>query len=398
MKRLDPLFLTVLTGAIVFTLAAGPVRAFDLRVLGDVVQRLNFDDNLDTQQNSDGEVLTSATSINLNSTLRTPRSDFSLNTGTTLRKSFGPGANSDLDTADPRVNGRYQYRGTDYTVGAHGSFTVSNTAFTETDEIDVGGFEQTITTNGETQRISYTYGADVTINVNRTDKASAFVTVSSTDFAETVAGLVPSDSLMFGGSWSTVLTRRTSASINGSMRFFNGRSDSETISLSARLSSKLTPTLSANIGAGINITETERLVAGVLQTDTSVGQSFNLSLSYVLGLTTFSASLAQNLSPSDEGDLRQRTSIAASMSHRINTKSSFTLSSYYAIQEATTDNATTATSDRNSAGFSVNYSYRLARYWNLLLGYSFRFSDTNNGAGISNAVYGSISRQFVLVP
>ena len=393
----------LLIGATAVLLCVGPALAFDLRVVGEVVERVEFDDNLRVEQDPDGDVYGSTTELNLDITAQTPRSTFNIVGGANFVEFGGPGASSDLDSIEPNVRGDLLIRGPRSTLGLNGSFRRENSVFTEFDDVSFGGFDETIVTDGITDRLSYSVGGDVTIDINQTDTVTAAVTYSVVDFAEAVDGLSPTNNLFFEGSWLRDLTERTNIDITGSLRFFEAdnatQSESEVIELSSRLTSKLTPRLEVYGEGGISIIETDSLVAGVRRSETTVGPTFDIGLTYLLWLTTtFSASVTQTVSPSDSGDLNQRTGVTASLMHRINTVSSVSLGGFWAIQEGTTSGVTSASTDRTSASFSADYSVRLARYWRFVLGYDLRISDERRGTALSNNVFVLLSREFVLLP
>lgn len=393
----------LLIGATALSLCAAPAHAFDMRVLADVTERMEFDDNLQVDPDPDGDVFGSTTTFNLDVTARTQTSTLNVRGGANLREFGGPGATSDLDTFNQNVKGDFQLEGPRTTVGVDASFARSNTAFTEFEDVNFGGFDQTIVTEGSTDRLSYSVGGDVTVEVNRTNKLSGSVTYSAVDFAESVGDLTPTDRLAFNASWFRELTETTDLKTSGSLSFFNSdnasQSENRTIALSTRITSELTPNLTVYGEGGINIITTEQLSAGVRQSETTVGNTFDFGLTYLMWLTTtFTASVSQSVSPSDSGNLNQRTGVNASLSHRINTVSSFSTGATYAIQESATSGPAGGSDNRNFVRFFANYSVQIARYWNFALGYDLRVNDQDTGTGVSNKIFGTLSREFVLLP
>ncbi len=393
----------LLIGATAVSLCVAPAHAFDMRVLADVTERMEFDDNLQVDPTPEGNVYGSTTTFNLDVTARTQRSTLNVRGGADLREFAGPGATSDLDTFNQNVKGDLELKGPRTTVGVNASLRRDNTAFTDFEDVSFGGFDQTIVTEGSTDRLSYTVGGDVTVDVNRTDKLTGSVTYSAVDFAESVGDLTPTDRLAFNTSWFRELTETTDLKTSGSLSFFNSdnaaQTENRTIALSTRLTSDLSPDLTVYGEGGINIITTERLTAGARQSETTVGHTFDIGLTYLMWLTTtFTASVSQSVSPSDSGNLNQRTGVNVSLAHRINTLSSFSTGGTYAIQESATSGATSGSDNRNFVRFFARYSVQIARYWSFALGYDLRANDQDTGTGISNKVYGTLSREFVLLP
>jgi len=380
----------LVTVAVLF-LAVPTAEAVDWSATSVITERAEVDDNIGVDVDSDGEVYGSSTSVSLDVKATTQRSTLNVSGGFNLNEFAGPGADSDLDSFSQNAGGNLQIRGPRSTFGLTSSFSRQNTTFSE--------FEDTGVNNGATDRISYSVGGNVSVNVNRSNRLTVSAGFDAVDFGRPVDRLTPFQNIETSAAWITNLTENTDFEVRGTAGFLR-RDDledtrNETFSVTGRLTTDVTSYLTVFGSGGVNlIHSTETPIAGMRQSDTRVGTLFDVGFDYQVGVANVGVSFSQSVSPSATDGLRENRSVNANLSHRINTISSVSLSAIYSMQTSTSSEG----SDRTFARISPTYSVQLSRYWHFGLGYEFRFQDGDDGSGKSNKVFGTLSRKFVLLP
>ena len=384
-----------------------PALAWDWRIVADVVERVEADDNFRQREISAGNSYGSTTNITLDTTVQSPRSTLSVLGGARISEFGGPGADSDINTFDQNVSGTYSIRGPRSTLSLNGRLDRDSSTFTDFDVVNFGGFDQTIVTEGEADRFSYSFGGTYSISVDPRNTLSFFADQSNIDFSQNVLGLTPTTTTTIGGSWNTVIAPNASFLLSSSLSWFEADSaeerEVETIAVSGRITGEVIPGLTIYGEGGINFFDTSSLIAGARQSATSIGNTFDFGFTYVLGVTTLDASISQSVSSSNVGDLRQRTGITARLLHSINTISSFTMGGSIARQESATSSTSvglgTTEANRDVARLYSHYSVELTEYWDLLLAYEFRWRGTDGvTTSTSNKIFGTLSREFVILP
>ena len=148
--------------------------------------------------------------------------------------------------------------------------------------------------------------------------------------------------------------------------------------------------------AGVNIIDTTQTTLGVSDSSTSIGPTFDVGFSYTLNQTSLNFSVSQTVNASALGDLRERRSFRMGLNHRVNTRETFGVEGSYTTQDTVSGGDGSA----ETIFFSVSptYTFALTRYWNLNVGYQFRFRDDGTGNGMSNKVFGTLSREIALLP
>jgi hypothetical protein len=371
-------------------------QAANVTIIVKTSERLEFDDNITRSVNSSGNVYSSVSTINTDFAWKMPRLELSAGTGTSFRKSTGPGKTNDLNSFDPNLSLGLVKRGLTSRFSLSSSFRVQNSTFSELDDTDI--------TDQNTDRLTLKLNSDWAYNINSTNTFTLSGGITVVDFTKSNASLTPFIDLNAQAQWTRTLTNLTSVNANLGLSFFKADNleerQSTTFSASADLSTRLSPRLSINVGGGVNLIKTDenRIVAGIVAgktSDTTLGFQTNLGATYALRDIQLSLTAQQALDPSADGQLNQRSSLGFSISQKINRRSTLSLSTQVSRREAASDS-----SSEVSDQFSINpkYSYKLARDWEASIGYDFTYRKNDDGTAQANRLFVSLSKNTTLDP
>jgi hypothetical protein len=84
-----------------------------------------------------------------------------------------------------------------------------------------------------------------------------------------------------------------------------------------------------------------------------------------------------------------------SLSHTINSYSSFSLNVNASLQQSASESGGT---DRQTLSVAPTYNRQLTSKWNSSIGYLFRYSDSGTSKAKSNKIFFSVSRGIDIVP
>ncbi|MEL6311190.1 MAG: hypothetical protein AAFQ17_02305, partial [Pseudomonadota bacterium] len=134
--------------------------------------------------------------------------------------------------------------------------------------------------------------------------------------------------------------------------------------------------------------------------ENNLGATGGFSFSYDVGNTDLSAALSQNVSPTEDGDIEEFTTLSAGLSHAINSRQSFNVGMSFTRRTNVTDTVgNSGGSEQEFFGrISPSFNYRLTQNWSANLGYSFRVSNDDQGTEVSNAVFLGFSRPLRIFP
>jgi hypothetical protein len=306
--------------------AAGPSATAQVWSLGgDVSQRFEIDTNRALRDDSEGVIFGSISDLDLVLGLETHRADWQLKTGARARAFAGPGDTENLTRIDPKFAFSGGYGGRRIAASFNFDFDIRPVSFTEFDEegdIDADG----IARDADAIRTVLSAGAGLTFTLDPRNTLSFTGSGRIERFSEGNDRLEPSSSASFGLSWNRRVSPRTSLSLSSSVQAFRADDLENTRFLSGSVTAgvqrSVTRRLSFGGSAGVSITRrsTDTLSPfGTLgrTTTTSVGGVGSLNLSYLLPRTSVVLSASQNVSPSSEGELQNRTAANFSVNHRI---------------------------------------------------------------------------------
>jgi hypothetical protein len=124
----------------------------------------------------------------------------------------------------------------------------------------------------------------------------------------------------------------------------------------------------------------------------SLGPIFNIAAAYKLKHASYSLSAGLDLSPDQDGTLKNLLSSNFSVSHQVNDLLSLGLSAGYSSQ------ANSGEPRSSVLRFTPSLNYQLSQAWNSALSYQFVQSDDADTSAHSNAVSLTISYGTVLLP
>ena len=387
-------------------IAAGPSALAQVWSLGGgASQRFEIDTNRALREDSDGVIFGSISDLDLVLGLETHRADWQLRTGARARAFAGPGDTENLTRIDPKFAFSGGYGDRRISASFNFDFDIRPVSFTEFDEegdIDADG----IARDADAIRTILSAGAGLTLTLDPRNTLSFSGSGRIERFSEGNDRLEPSSSANFGLSWNRRVSPRTSLSLSSSVQAFRADDLEDTRFLSGSVSAgvqrSVTRRLSFGGSAGVSVTRrsTDTFSPfGTLgrTTTTSVGGVGSLNLSYDLPRTAVVLSASQNVSPSSEGELQNRTAANFSVNHRIDRRQTVSFKSGVSLRLGIDGEETR---DDGSTFFQLTpaYSYRMTQDWSANLSYRFRMRNDESGTGISNAVIFGITRDLAIFP
>ncbi|MEM1313542.1 MAG: hypothetical protein AAGI51_03240 [Pseudomonadota bacterium] len=438
--------------AAAFAASAGPAWPGDRSLTGSISQQFIADSNVQLRE-GDGSSLGSITSVGLRYADERATSTLSLS-GSASYSAFTGRENDNISGLFPTIDGGYVVRRPTRTFGFNFGARVQPVDFFQNTNIIVPGeppdpdaddpdpevpdAERNIET--EALRIRGNAGFTYNQQVNSRDSISASLFASFIDFTESDDELVPSQTLGYSTGWNRVFTSKVSGGLNASVRYFQSDDvdDRRTISIDLvpGLSWQRTPneSYSFSLGPAFNITERRipLLGGGVREEqEETISARGSAGITYTGDVSTFSASLSQEVDPTDEGVVANRTTLRAAWNRRLSATSSLNLAANGTFRTAlsgdtdpdddidrvfgrvqggyqrsintfSSANAFTfyqidddSDVDRGTVGVGANYSYRLTEAVSANLGYTYRLEDSRES---SHRVFLTLSRGFTLIP
>jgi len=363
----------------------GTVHAVDWSIKSTVSERMEFDDNISVATPSPGNVVGSTTSLATAIAAKAKTYSIILDANLALKEYAGPGETRGLDSFNQEASLVLfrQTKLTDYAVKFY--FANQDVATTE--------FEDTGLTNVDSRRLTYSADATIDHQFNRRNNLILSAQAKMVDFSNMTSGLTPYFDASTSLAWKHMMTRRTNATISGSLEYYEADNATDTTSwifkTNLDVQHRWTKRLTVNGGIGANFVHTDKTTGS----ERSTGFSGKLGLEYRRKRTTINANLSHALTPSSTGELQNRTSAAFGISRKINSRSTLALNAIYSHQQSDG----TGTTSRDTLSISPILTYIPARYWNTSLGYTYRYSETTKTAQ-SHKVFMSVSRSFTTMP
>ena len=373
--------LVLLTSFLCLGASASNAVASDVNIKGNVNQTLTASDNYFLSQMPLGWTYQSNTAAALDFLMRTPDTQYLLNTSTSLYNYYGPGAaEQSLRWGNP-ANARFSIDHTTaldrYNLAA--SWTRSDiitTLLAQTGEIGtVSGGRGYLTTVG--------INGGVTHDVSRIDSIrwQAAASTNSSDDPSFTSYVDVNSSI----AWTRQLNHWMTLTSSLNFDWFNQDDPAESQrllwDLSGRLNIQVNRRMTVNGHIGMLFANSWQNNPGAapvvpvpgfglpFQPLTGAAHSliWDAGFSYrLLKVTTLSMTFAQAIFPVITGQLQKTDSIGLSVAHTINNQSS--LAFFSSVVRTVT--STTSNSQFFSAG--LVYSYQLARDWRANLSYTYR--------------------------
>lgn len=401
-RRFDPalrFLLPIVGAASAWLMVSMPsAEAFDWSVKSRVSETLDYDDNVNRQAKSDGDAYGSTTdlSVDLLGVMKT----WSLGIASNLSFSEfgGRGASDNQDGLQGGIDLGLdkKTRRTDY--GLTASVDVQRASASEIEDSGL--------TTVDTERITVSVGNSISHRINHRNSLSFSLGATVVEFADENVGLTPFVDLTTSGTWSHKLTKRTVFDGSIDLEWFDADNLTETESLIGRANAGLTTQFSKRMtvqaGVGIGVVRTRSLQATGAgrsrEVDTEPSVLGNLRLDYQLKRGSVSAFTSHSLSPSSLGEIQVRSTVGMGSSYRINQFSTLLLNASFTRQDTEESSESAGgNTQRDLFRISPAFSYNFARNWYASAGYTFTRQDTTAGVADSNAVYFSVSRDFVFL-
>lgn len=395
---------------------AGSSVAAEWSLAADVEQRAEVDDNFRLDDSSEGVLFGTTSTISMRLGARTKLTRWNLSTGAHLSAFAGPGNDTNLDSANPRVNGGVFHQGKRFTANAAFGFSRQSVAFTQFGlTLPPAGSvilpdntvilpDETVATlddfdtisNEDAKRNSLDLRGGLTFMVDSLNRLSLSAAGRTVRFSNDAKELEDTTSYRTAIHWAHDLTQRTSTELSFGVSHFkvddNENTESLSFSTTGGINTKVNPRLTFGFDAGFTVADIQRDSPG--RDETPVGFNGSLEVAYELADTNFSLTANHDFEPSTLGELQARSTVGFGVEHSINSRSQVSLSASYSRQ-VSADNSNDT--DRQLFALSPGYSVDITPTWRARAGYTFRLSDVDSGSAISNNFFLSISRTFDLL-
>ena len=370
-----------------------PAAAGDWSLKTNLSETLSANDNLGFVPDADGNVFGTNSRLGLDLVRKSHIDEFLLNGSLGYQTYFGDAGDIPGDRLLPSFQASYLRRGksTDISFGA--SYVLapasSNTGLEVADDTQSGDRE--------------TFGANTTIvhKINARNDVTLAARASKVDFINGGALDTPFTSVGSTLTWKRQETKRVDFSLSSSLDWYDydNALNRQTLYyvLRAGTQAKLSKRLTITTGLGGTLSDNSHdvlLPPPKRDGSTSIGTLADLGFSYLLKTGTITGGLSYGLTPDDNGDFQNNLSFNAALTHRINDLMDFRLGGQY----VRSDSAANGSLGDSTFSISPSLSYTLARDWLLNASYQFAWKDYERGNAYQNAVYLTLTRNYVLVP
>lgn len=369
------------------------------------MERAEASDNAFLRQSPRGPTYTSASTVFLNTGVRTPTTTYTLNSDFTYTKYLGPGARdttgSEAKNEGASFNIDHRMKTTTSNFGVTWRRTdVATAQLLDTGRITARGTSDVYAANWV---VRHQLNAADTVTWSVGESWSTFSAPNSTPFRDVRSSV----------TLNHAATRTTQfvALVSFDKQMFDNATKSETTLWRATggIHSSLTPRLDVRANLGFIKTDTGSNGSGAptvfnpLQTSSSgsgIGLIWDTLLAYRIDPTTrITFITAQSVSPSLLGELTKRRVYGLTLTRAINRSSDLSFSGDFST-------ITSSSGDSEFLTATAVYSRVLAREWRMQLGYGFRQLTSGNaattGSGTaavrSNTVFLTATRDATLLP
>ena len=370
-----------------------PAAAGDWSLKTSLSETLSANDNLGFVADPDGNVIGTNSRLGLDLVRKSHIDEFLLNGSLGYQTYFGDYGDIPGDRLLPSLRTSYLRRGktTDVSFGASYILTPAST--------DTGLEIADDAQSGDRQ--TYSVNTSVVHKINARNDVTLAARASKTDFINGGAADTPFTTLGSTLTWKRQETKRVDFTLSSSLDWYDYDDALNRQRLyyvlrggtQARLSKRLT--INAGLGGTLSDTSHDVLFPPPERDgNTSVGTLADLGFSYLLKTGTITGGLSYGLTPDDNGDFQNNLSFNAALTHRINDLMDFRLGGQY-VRSDSDVNGNLANS---TFSISPSLSYTLARDWLLNASYQFAWKDYEAGNAYQNAVYLTLTRNYVLMP
>ncbi|MEL7346466.1 MAG: hypothetical protein AAFS07_08185 [Pseudomonadota bacterium] len=392
----------------------GDAGATEWSLGGRISQALSFETNRNLDEDGDPS-FGATTTLNLVGGLTTDRASWTARSN--LRFRFFTGDDEvDLFSPNVRVNGRVN--GQTWQLNPFLRYRRNNVSFNDLlliegdDDIgdgDIGddgdggtGDSSAIIVDADATRTDVNLGSGLSLALSPRNSVAFSGSYALRRFSDDANDLEASDTFRFSGQVSRQVTPRTGLFVSGGLAYFQiddveettSFSFSSTVGISRRVSERLA--ISASGGASVTSRNEDNPTPGDDDDDdTSVNGSGRFSIEYLEGDTRFTLGLSQSVSPSSDGDIRNRLRLRLGLRQPLDQTKTFS------VVGAVTRSSDAFDDDGGGSGrivgsISPQISYSVSEAWRANLRYTFRFGSDDDDSAISNGVFVTVSRPLSL--
>lgn len=371
-----------------------PAIAGDWTLRTNLSETFSANDNFDFIKDPDGSVFGLNSKIGLTAEYRSHVDELTLDGALGYQTYFGNAGNIPDDRLMPSFNASYLRRGktTDFSAGASYVYEPASTTNTG---LEIPGTEQA----GD--RATLSANTSVAYKINARNSLTLAARLSKTDFYNAAPADVPFTTVGSTLTWKRSLSKRVDYSLSNSIDWYSydDAVNRERLyyvlrgGLSARLSHRLTAT--AGLGGTLgNVRRDELFPIGSRSSTTSVGTLADAGFTYALKTGSIGGTVSYGLTPDENGKFSNNLNFGASYNYTVNDHTSLRLGAQYQLS----DSAINGSLANDTFSISPSLSYSLARDWMLSASYQFARQDDEQGIAYQNAVYLTLSRNYVLLP
>lgn len=342
----------------------------DVTVRTSLTESLTADSNYQMSSAWPGMTYISATTLWLNTVVRTPTSRFEGTAEATYRTYFGDGSDNLIPGIDRNFLGRYTKTFETATVSLEGARQYRQASFVqlaETGQNTVGG---DVITSWVGSTVTHRFGPldDLTLNsrATRTDFSGPTTGTPFSDITSTAAWrhrLTPLTELTPTAQFEAIdYDNATDTKVRITRAFLGGES---------RLTKRLK--VRGSYGYAFVSLDQDSVAQGLFilpgASGTAVGWIGDMLLSYDLtARNEFDLSAARSVAPDTLGNIRKVDIVGATLTHKLDSAAALTFSAQYSHQVGVS-----AKTELYSAG--VSYTLDLMRDWHLSLSYRYRYRE-----------------------
>lgn len=395
---------------------AGPAHAADWSLEGSISQFFEADSNPGAATDNDGAIYGSRTRLGLTLGARTQRTVWALGTGVDLGAFAGPGADDDVNSPFPNVNGSVRHLGLRYSTGMNFSYRRESTEFIDRTVPsfidDDGNFDPDLGPIGQNDllfeetaiRNQLSLGANTTLQLSSLTSVTLNAFGSITRFSEDAITLEDSSNAGASFSLSRLVDPVSSAGFTLSAQRFTSdnpeQTETVTLSASADYSRRFGPALSTSTSVGLTYTTIDEL--DLDPTDMTDDSRLSFSGSFTTNYspttdTSFSFFAQQAVRPDSDGTPINTASFGARLTTNLTSRATFDVGARQAITFGGLESS--GEGDETVLAFNVSPSirYTITPRWSASLTYGFTVRNDDDGTGFSNRVFFGVTRDFVLL-
>lgn len=325
----------------------------------------------------------------------TKRSDASLDFGVSRTFFWGEdqSSNNDAERLDPRLSLEGSYRSKTYTISANAGFEFKPTSFTQDEDTGI--------IDDETTQLTIKYGADLTLELDRSNQLVFSTDAQIVDFSDPTPDL--NETRTFGANlaWQRQVTETTTLTFTGGGRYFTAQNaedtKSTTVDISVALEHQRTRRHTFGLTAGVTAVRNNRVTPlGIRESDLMLGATGSVSFEYVLKDLDIGINLTQNIDPSATGALQSFSRVNSNLNYDVNEQEQLGLRANFFHRAPLSGDAG---STLNSLTIGPTYSLTLVEGTQLSVGYLFRMNqDSITGTATGHRLFLTLTQDFDILP